>query len=188
MKPYPSSARGRGLPVGIRRTSISTHHNLPADSLHAHPALIKARPAHWRWVSSSACLPLRGRSRRLLVARLPRSTRSVSPNPAPSRDDCAEAARSHTAVQNSANARAPITAPMIMPREPRSDPKPWPQRAVSSPTRRALPPTCWPMSHHSLHDTEAAVSLIRSMGQSSPTLLVDPMPNRAGLAPADRAI
>ncbi len=37
------------------------------------------------------------------------------------------------------------------------------------------------------NDTEAAVSLIREHGPELACVLVDPMPNRAGLAPADRA-
>ena len=37
------------------------------------------------------------------------------------------------------------------------------------------------------NDTEAAVSLIREHGAGLACVLVDPMPNRAGLAPADRA-
>jgi glutamate-1-semialdehyde 2,1-aminomutase len=37
------------------------------------------------------------------------------------------------------------------------------------------------------NDTEAAVSLIREHGEGLACVLVDPMPNRAGLAPADRA-
>ena len=37
------------------------------------------------------------------------------------------------------------------------------------------------------NDTEAAVSLIREHGAELACVLVDPMPNRAGLAPADRA-
>ena len=37
------------------------------------------------------------------------------------------------------------------------------------------------------NDTEAAVSLIREHGSELACVLVDPMPNRAGLAPADRA-
>ena len=36
------------------------------------------------------------------------------------------------------------------------------------------------------NDTEAAVSLIREHGEELACVLVDPMPNRAGLAPADR--
>src|SRR5439155_25453030 len=36
-------------------------------------------------------------------------------------------------------------------------------------------------------DTEAAVSLIREHGEGLACVLVDPMPNRAGLAPADQA-
>lgn len=37
------------------------------------------------------------------------------------------------------------------------------------------------------NDTEAAVSLIREHGRDLACVLVDPMPNRAGLAPADQA-
>ena len=37
------------------------------------------------------------------------------------------------------------------------------------------------------NDTEAAVSLIREHGAELACVLVDPMPNRAGLAPADQA-
>ena len=37
------------------------------------------------------------------------------------------------------------------------------------------------------NDTEAAVSLIREHGSELACVLVDPMPNRAGLAPADKA-
>ena len=37
------------------------------------------------------------------------------------------------------------------------------------------------------NDAEAAVSLIREHGPELACVLVDPMPNRAGLAPADRA-
>jgi glutamate-1-semialdehyde 2,1-aminomutase len=37
------------------------------------------------------------------------------------------------------------------------------------------------------NDTEAAVSLIREHGRELACVLVDPMPNRAGLAPADKA-
>ena len=37
------------------------------------------------------------------------------------------------------------------------------------------------------NDTEAAVSLIREHGRELACVLVDPMPNRAGLAPADHA-
>ena len=37
------------------------------------------------------------------------------------------------------------------------------------------------------NDAEAAVSLIREHGRELACVLVDPMPNRAGLAPADRA-
>ena len=37
------------------------------------------------------------------------------------------------------------------------------------------------------NDTEAAVSLIREHGRELACVLVDPMPNRAGLAPADKS-
>ena len=37
------------------------------------------------------------------------------------------------------------------------------------------------------NDTEAAVSLVREHGSELACLMVDPMPNRAGLAPADKA-
>ena len=37
------------------------------------------------------------------------------------------------------------------------------------------------------NDAEAAVSLIREHGAELACVLVDPMPNRAGLAPADKA-
>ena len=37
------------------------------------------------------------------------------------------------------------------------------------------------------NDPEAAVSLIREHGSELACVLVDPMPNRAGLVPADKA-
>src|SRR4029079_13598166 len=37
------------------------------------------------------------------------------------------------------------------------------------------------------NDTEAAISLIHEHGRELACVLVDPMPNRAGLAPADQA-
>ena len=196
MKPYPIyAARGEGCRIWDvdGNEFIDCINNF--TSLihgHAHPALIAAA-ARQLALGSAFGLPTRSEVdlAELLVARLPSVEQVRFTNSGTETVMMAlKAARAFTGRPKIAKCEGAYHGSYDY-AEVSLDPTPaaWGRNApVSVPYAKGTPENVLAdVIPIPFNDTEAAVSLIREHGPELACVLVDPMPNRAGLAPADKA-
>src|SRR5688572_25715987 len=196
MKPYPIyAARGEGCRVWDLdgNVYIDCINNFTSQIHgHAHPALIKAATAQLA-LGSAFGLPTASEVdlAELLISRLPSVEQVRFANSGTEAVMMAlKAARAHTGRPKIAKCEGAYHGSYDY-AEVSLDPTPeaWGRNAPLSVAYAKGTP------HNVLadvvpipfNDTEAAVSLIREHDEGLACVLVDPMPNRAGLAPADHA-
>lgn len=196
MKPYPIyAARGEGCRVWDLdgNVYIDCINNFTSQIHgHAHPVLIKAATAQLA-LGSTFGLPTESEVdlAELLVSRLPSVEQVRFANSGTEAVMMAlKAARAHTGRPKIAKCEGAYHGSYDY-AEVSLDPAPeaWGRNApVSLAYARGTPDNVLAdVVTIPFNDTEAAVSLIREHGPELAGVLVDPMPNRAGLAPADRA-
>ena len=196
MKPYPIyAARGEGCRVWDLdgNVFIDCINNFTSQIHgHAHPALIKAATAQLA-LGSAFGLPTASEVdlAELLVSRLPSVDQVRFANSGTEAVMMAlKAARAHTGRPKIAKCEGAYHGSYDY-AEVSLDPTPeaWGRNApVSVAYAKGTPDNVLAdVVTIPFNDTEAAVSLIREHGPELACVLVDPMPNRAGLAPADRA-
>jgi len=196
MKPYPIyAARGEGCRVWDLdgNVYIDCINNFTSQIHgHAHPALIKAATAQLA-LGSAFGLPTESEVdlAELLVSRLPSVEQVRFANSGTEAVMMAlKAARAHTGRPKIAKCEGAYHGSYDY-AEVSLDPTPeaWGRNApVSVAYARGTPENVLAdVVTIPFNDSEAAVSLIREHGPELACVLVDPMPNRAGLAPADRA-
>ena len=196
MKPYPIyAARGEGCRVWDLdgNVYIDCINNFTSQIHgHAHPALIRAATAQLA-LGSAFGLPTVSEVElaELLVSRLPSVDQVRFANSGTEAVMMAlKAARAHTGRPKIAKCEGAYHGSYDY-AEVSLDPTPeaWGRNApVSVAYARGTPDNVLAdVVTIPFNDTEAAVSLIREHGPELACVLVDPMPNRAGLAPADRA-
>ena len=195
MKPYPIyAARGEGCRVWDLdgNVYIDCINNFTSQIHgHAHPALIKAATAQLA-LGSAFGLPTESEVdlAELLVSRLPSVEQVRFANSGTEAVMMAlKAARAHTGRPKIAKCEGAYHGSYDY-AEVSLDPTPeaWGRNApVSVAYAKGTPDNVLAdVVTIPFNDTEAAVSLIREHGEGLACVLVDPMPNRAGLAPADR--
>lgn len=196
MKPYPIyAARGEGCRVWDLdgNVYIDCINNFTSQIHgHAHPALIRAATAQLA-LGSAFGLPTVSEVElaELLVSRLPSVDQVRFANSGTEAVMMAlKAARAHTGRPKIAKCEGAYHGSYDY-AEVSLDPTPeaWGRNApVSVAYARGTPDNVLAdVVTIPFNDAEAAVSLIREHGPELACVLVDPMPNRAGLAPADRA-
>ena len=196
MKPYPIyAARGEGCRVWDLdgNVYIDCINNFTSQIHgHAHPALIKAATAQLAQGSAFG-LPTASEVElaELLVSRLPSVEQVRFANSGTEAVMMAlKAARAHTGRPKIAKCEGAYHGSYDY-AEVSLDPAPeaWGRNApVSVAYAKGTPDNVLAdVVTIPFNDTEAAVSLIREHGEGLACVLVDPMPNRAGLAPADQA-
>ena len=196
MKPYPIyAARGEGCRVWDLdgNVYIDCINNFTSQIHgHAHPALIKAATAQLA-LGSAFGLPTESEVdlAELLASRLPSVEQVRFANSGTEAVMMAlKAARAHTGRPKIAKCEGAYHGSYDY-AEVSLDPTPeaWGRNApVSVAYAKGTPDNVLAdVVTIPFNDTEAAVSLIREHGPELACVLVDPMPNRAGLAPADRA-
>jgi glutamate-1-semialdehyde 2,1-aminomutase len=196
MKPYPIyAARGEGCRVWDLDGNVyidCINNFTAAIHGHAHPALIKAATAQLA-LGSAFGLPTVSEVdlAELLVSRLPSVDQVRFANSGTEAVMMAlKAARAHTGRPKIAKCEGAYHGSYDY-AEVSLDPTPeaWGRNApVSVAYARGTPENVLAdVVTIPFNDTEAAVSLIREHGEALACVLVDPMPNRAGLAPADQA-
>ena len=196
MKPYPIyAARGEGCRVWDLdgNVYIDCINNFTSQIHgHAHPALIKAATAQLA-LGSAFGLPTESEVdlAELLVSRLPSVEQVRFANSGTEAVMMAlKAARAHTGRPKIAKCEGAYHGSYDY-AEVSLDPAPeaWGRNApVSVAYAKGTPDNVLAdVVTIPFNDAEAAVSLIREHGAGLACVLVDPMPNRAGLAPADRA-
>ena len=197
MKPYPIyAARGEGCRVWDLdgNVFIDCINNFTSQIHgHAHPALIKAATAQLA-LGSAFGLPTESEVdlAELLVSRLPSVDQVRFANSGTEAVMMAlKAARAHTGRPKIAKCEGAYHGSYDY-AEVSLDPAPeaWGRNApVSVAYAKGTPDNVLAdVVTIPFNDTEAAVSLIREHGPELACVLVDPMPNRAGLAPADRGL
>src|SRR4051794_16651715 len=196
MKPYPIyAARGEGCRVWDLDGNfyIDCINNFTSQIHgHAHPALIRAATAQLA-LGSAFGLPTESEVdlAELLVSRLPSVEQVRFANSGTEAVMMAlKAARAHTGRPKIAKCEGAYHGSYDY-AEVSLDPTPeaWGRNApVSVAYAKGTPENVLAdVLTIPFNDTEAAVSLIREHGAELACVLVDPMPNRAGLVPADRA-
>ena len=196
MKPYPIyAARGEGCYVWDLdgNAYIDCINNFTSQIHgHAHPALIKAATDQLA-LGSAFGLPTQSEVElaELLAARLPSVDQLRFTNSGTEAVMMAlKAARAHTGRPKIAKCEGAYHGSYDY-AEVSLDPTPeaWGRNApVSVAYAKGTPDNVLAdVLTIPFNDTEAAVSLIREHGRELACVLVDPMPNRAGLVPADRA-
>ena len=196
MKPYPIyAARGEGCRVWDLdgNVYIDCINNFTSQIHgHAHPALIRAATAQLA-LGSAFGLPTASEVdlAELLVSRLPSVEQVRFANSGTEAVMMAlKAARAHTGRPKIAKCEGAYHGSYDY-AEVSLDPAPeaWGRNApVSVAYAKGTPENVLAdVVTIPFNDTEAAVSLIREHGAELACVLVDPMPNRAGLAPADQA-
>ena len=196
MKPYPIyAARGEGCRVWDLdgNVYIDCINNFTSQIHgHAHPALIKAATAQLA-LGSAFGLPTESEVdlAELLASRLPSVDQVRFANSGTEAVMMAlKAARAHTGRPKIAKCEGAYHGSYDY-AEVSLDPTPeaWGRNApVSVAYAKGTPDNVLAdVVTIPFNDAEAAVSLIREHGPELACVLVDPMPNRAGLAPADRA-
>src|ERR1700716_26223 len=195
MKPYPIyAARGEGCRVWDidGNVYIDCINNFTSQIHgHAHPALIKAATAQLA-MGSAFGLPTESEVdlAELLVSRLPSVAQVRFANSGTEAVMMAlKAARAHTGRPKIAKCEGAYHGSYDY-AEVSLDPTPeaWGRNApVSVAYAKGTPDNVLAdVITIPFNDAEAAVSLIREHGPELACVLVDPMPNRAGLAPADK--
>src|SRR4051812_10274906 len=196
MKPYPIyAARGEGCRVWDLdgNVYIDCINNFTSQIHgHAHPALIRAATAQLA-LGSAFGLPTESEVdlAELLVSRLPSVEQVRFANSGTEAVMMAlKAARAHTGRPKIAKCEGAYHGSYDY-AEVSLDPTPeaWGRNApVSVAYARGTPDNVLAdVVTIPFNDAEAAVSLIREHGRELACVLVDPMPNRAGLAPADNS-